>query len=138
MSGLAMRMATGLGLHQSGIKNERFPITTQPDWGGYPGSQEVIDEESRRNTFWLIWAIDMTCDMLIHFAMVLLKLVDIEHTWGDTTHQASMQRMSGRNFLARYRASTSGYVLPFDQVYSRAQTLSRIVAVTETEANNTR
>lgn len=62
MGGLAMRIATGCGLNQSGIRNERFlnPESLTGEWGGLQGSKEIIEEETRRNTFWLIWAIDMT------------------------------------------------------------------------------
>ncbi|KAF8306025.1 hypothetical protein DL93DRAFT_2089022, partial [Clavulina sp. PMI_390] len=62
MGGLAMRIATGSGLHRSGIQNDPLPNTDSvtSDWAGmYPGSRLVVEEEVRRNTFWLIWAIDM-------------------------------------------------------------------------------
>lgn len=56
-----MRVATGCGIHQSGIRNERFLNSNPPNhWGAFPGSRVIIEEETRRNTFWLIWAIDMT------------------------------------------------------------------------------
>lgn len=61
MGGLAMRVATGCGLHQSGIRNERFSNPEPPnDWSGFAGSTAIVEEETRRNVFWLIWAIDMT------------------------------------------------------------------------------
>ena len=60
MGGLAMRVAIGCGLHQSGIRADRFLNPDPSNWDGFPRPNMIVEEETRRNTFWIIWAIDMT------------------------------------------------------------------------------